>query len=508
MVNRKNIKKFALISVYNKNKLIKLCRNLKKHNFSFIATSSTFKKIKSLGFNCFEISKLTKFNEILDGRVKTLHPKIHASILHKRNDTSHLNDFKKLNFPSIDLVIVNLYPFEKILKKNSKYDDILEMIDIGGVSLIRSSGKNFEHTTTISEIDDYDKLIENMKKNKGITSIDFRKKMAVKAYQKTSRYDLLISKWLREEKIKKNSYQKNKLILRYGENPDQKSHILINKHNPISKFQINGKKLSYNNILDVDSGYNCLSEFKEPTCVIIKHTNPCGVASRSKIKDAFISALEADSKSAFGGIVLLNRKVDEVLANIIKEFFFEIILAPQFTKSAERILKAKKKLILLEVNNIKNNYYEHKSTIFGTLYQKKNLEIINRKILKSFSKLSSKKDIVNDLIFSLKVVKHIKSNAIVLSKNKTTLGIGMGQTNRIGSLDIALKKIKQNDKKANFVCASDGFFPFTDGIRLLQKSKCKAIVQPSGSINDTKIINFAKKNKINLYFVKKRFFKH
>ncbi len=503
MVFRKNLKdKYALLSVYNKTNLYYLCRNLIKYNFKIISTGSTSKKIKSYGFKCIEISKLTKFKEILGGRVKTLNPKIYGSILFLRNNNEHLKDFKRLNIPEINIVIVNLYPFKKYSKLNNE-NKIIEMIDIGGPSLLRAASKNYKYTTPVSDISDYKKLIQNLNKNNGKTDMSFRKKMATKVFKNTSRYDKEINRWL----DKSNNKKENKIKIRYGENPNQKAFLIKSKQTIFDK-QFSGKSISYNNLIDVDSGYKCMKEFNEPTCVIIKHTNPCGVASSKEIYSSFKKALDCDRKSAFGGIVLLNRTVDEKLANFASEFFFEIIAATNFNKSAINILKRRKNLIILKIKNIKLQSKEYKKTSFGDLYQNANNQIINKQFLKLTSKKSTSKKLIDDLLFSLKVVKHMKSNAIVLSKNKKTIGLGSGQTNRIDALKFAINQMKKNYKLKGYVCASDGFFPFNDSIKLLHKNKCSVIAQPSGSLNDENLVEYAIKNNISLYFTKYRLFKH
>ena len=503
MVVRKTInKKYALISVFDKNKLNYLCKNLKLQNYEFISTGSTCAKIKSLGYNCKEISAITKFKEMLDGRVKTLNQKIYASLLHKRENKKHVREFKKLNFPDINLVVVNLYPFKKSLNSNNE-DKIIEMIDIGGVSLIRAASKNFKYVTTICDMSDYSFLIKEINKNKGNTSIGFRKIMAQKAFKITADYDAEINKWLGNKNASKNKFK-----LRYGENPNQKSYIEINKNNSIFDYQINGKEISYNNIIDVDSGLRCLSEFSEPTTVILKHTNPCGVASSENINTSFKRAYDADPKSAFGGVVLLNRSVNLNLANKIFKSFFEIIVAPGFEKSALNLLKKKSRLILLKIKNNHFDNFEVKSTSFGNIFQSSGLEKINKNFISHSSSITTTNKYLSDLIFSLKVVRHLKSNAIVLSKNKQTVGLGIGQTNRIDSLKIALNRKKISFKASDFVCASDGFFPFIDGLKLLRTNGCRAIAQPSGSINDKKIISYAIQNNLPLYFTKNRLFKH
>ena len=296
--------------------------------------------------------------------------------------------------------------------------------------------------------------------------------------------------------------------LRYGENPSQKGYLINYQKNSVIDYQIGGKQISYNNLVDLDSGLKCLKEFNEPTSIILKHTNPCGVASAKKIEVAYNKSYESDPKSSFGGIVLLNRKVNSRLAKKINKNFFEMIVALDYELEALKILTNKKNLILLKIPNIKKPNLEYKSTLFGDLYQTTDLKPINKRFLSLISKKRGSSKSINDLIFSLKVAKHLKSNAIVLSRNKQTLGLGHGQTNRVDALNYAIKNMNKYFKKGAFVCASDGFFPFVDSINLLKRSGCNAVAQPSGSINDKIIISFSIKNKIFLYFIKNRLFKH
>tara|TARA_B100001057_G_scaffold64536_2_gene58201 strand:+ start:351 stop:1268 length:918 start_codon:yes stop_codon:yes gene_type:complete len=300
----------------------------------------------------------------------------------------------------------------------------------------------------------------------------------------------------------------NKIKLRYGENPNQNAYLIKNSRKSVFDYQISGKKISYNNLIDIDSGLRCLQEFNEPTSIIIKHTNPCGVASAKKIETAFIKSYQSDPKSAFGGIICLNREVNFHLAKKIFKNFFEMIVAPSFDKNAISLLNQKKNLILLKTPNIKRQIREYKSTLFGELYQTKDLTTINKKFLSLASNLKTSSSLMEDLIFSLKVAKHLKSNAVVLSRNKQTVGLGSGQTNRVDALNFAIKNKSLYFKNKKFVCASDGFFPFTDSIDILNKNGCRVIAQPSGSINDKKIVLFSIKNKISLYFIKNRLFKH
>lgn len=505
MVIRKNLESNALVSVFEKTDLKKLCSTLVKFNIGIISTGSTAKKIITLGFPCKELSSLTKFKEILDGRVKTLNPKVHASILFKRNDKDHVKTFEKFNFPKIDFVIVNFYPFAKIVDSNNPKKK-LEMIDIGGPTLIRSASKNFESVTTICDKKYYKFLIKELLKNKGKTSLAFRKEMAEKNFKLTSEYDLSIYKWFTKKNIK---YSSNKIKIKYGENPNQKAYFIKSSKSNILSSQVSGKTISYNNILDVSEGFSCLSDFQEPTCVIIKHNNPCGVASAKNITTAYLKAIQSDPISAFGGIILLNRRINKKLAGIIKKKFFEAIVAPKFSKTVLGIFNSKKSLIIIDsVNLKKEKKMNFKSVNSGTLYQEENSYNIKKSqaILVSRKKASGR--VIEDMVFAFKVAKHVKSNAIVLVNNKQTYGIGAGQMSRLDSTRMAILKYKDFFKNKKFVCASDAFFPFTDNIQLLIKNKCKAIIQPSGSKNDNKIISYATKNKISLYFVNNRVFKH
>ena len=300
----------------------------------------------------------------------------------------------------------------------------------------------------------------------------------------------------------------NKIKLRYGENPNQDAYLIKNSQMSVFDYQISGKKISYNNLIDADSGLRCLNEFNEPTSIIIKHTNPCGVASAKNIQIAFLKSYQSDPKSAFGGIIFVNRKVNLLLAKKIFNNFFEMVVAPSFDKNAINLLKQKKNLILLKIPNIKKEIKEYRSTLFGELYQTKDLTPINKNFINLASNLKTSSSLMEDLIFSLKVAKHLKSNAVVLSRNKQTVGLGHGQTNRVDALNFAIKNKNLYFKNKKFVCASDGFFPFTDSINILNKNGCRVLAQPNGSINDKKIVSFSIRKKISLYFIKNRLFKH
>jgi phosphoribosylaminoimidazolecarboxamide formyltransferase / IMP cyclohydrolase len=499
------MKRNALISVYDKSSLKKICYVLNKFNIGIISTGATAKKIISLGYKCKEISNLTNFKEILDGRVKTLNPKLHASILYKRNKPEHVKTFKKLKFPIIDFVIVNFYPFTKIPKKEITEKKI-EMIDIGGPSMIRSASKNFASVTTISDKKFYDPLIKELIKNKGVTSLTFRKKMAEKNFKLTSDYDLSIFKWFNQIDKKKDI---KKIKIKYGENPNQKAYYLSVSKKNLFNSKLNGKDLGYNNISDISEGLDCLNEFTEPTCVIVKHNNPCGVASAKNIKTAYLKAFESDPVSAFGGVVLLNRKINQNIAKVLNKKFYEVIVAPKFDRLTLEELKLKKRLIIISSSKLAQNHkLNFKSVNSGVLYQEFNSFKISKLQMKLVSGKKATNKTIEDMAFAYKVAKHVKSNAIVLAGNKQTLGIGAGQMSRLDSTNIAIMKYKKNFKNKSFVCASDAFFPFTDNIKKLLKLKCKGIIQPGGSINDNKIISYATKLNASLYFIKYRVFKH
>ena len=504
-------KKYALISVFDKTDLSYICQTLDRFNIGLISTGSTAKTIKKAGFKCKLVSDLTKFKEILDGRVKTLHPKIHASILHDRKNKYHIHTFKELNFPIIDFVIVNLYPFEKLIQITNNISNCIEMIDIGGPALLRSAAKNYKSITTISSINDYGAFVKNILSNQGKTTLSFRKRMAQKIFETTAAYDSSIASWFAH---KKQSVFKisnlNSASLRYGENPNQKSkYYFKSKINFIDKAKLRGKELSYNNILDLDAGLNCINEFTEPTCVIIKHNNPCGVASGSTIHKAVIKAIEADPISAFGGIVTLNRMLNKRTAEVLNNKFFQLIAAENFNVKSVQILQNKKNLILINKKKLSLNKKDDiKSVLGGYLVQEKNTIKIKKSNLRCVSNIKTNTKKIDDLLFALKVCKHVKSNAIVLVNQKQTIGIGAGQMSRLDSTKLALDKAGKIRKDAGYVAASDAFFPFPDNLKLLINKNCNAIAQPLGSINDEKIIKFAKSKQFPLYSFKYRLFKH
>ena len=511
--------KNALISVSDKENLKNVLYVLKRNKINVISSGGTYKSIKKLGFECREISEYTGFEEMLDGRVKTLHPKIHSGILFKRSKSLHKKQMQEKKFEPIDLVIVNFYPFEATIKKTSNRNKIIENIDIGGPSMVRAAAKNFNDVTIITDKEDYSELIKELKKLKGKTSLNFRKIMASKAYSLTAYYDAIVSEWFNRDiglkfPDRKTYFGKKIKQLRYGENPHQKSSIYINslKSDNTNLYQLSGKDLSYNNYNDIFASLEILfSNLKSPSTVIVKHANPCGVSSEKKSIISFSHAFNCDPISAFGGIVCCNYKIDFNLAKKINQNFFEIIIAKGFEKRALKILKNKKNLRIIDSSN-----YKYKA-IFNPVFHRDSFLLQNidsfkiiEKDLKFVSKIKPNKYQIQNLIFALNVCRYVKSNAIVLVKNKSTIGIGSGQPNRLDSCNIAINKAKQfvPNELYNSVAASDAFFPFTDGIEKLVQSGVKAIIQPSGSIRDKEIIKFANDTNTILVFSKTRHFKH
>ncbi len=505
------MKKKALISVYNKKNLNFICKTLNKYKIEIISSNGTAKIIKKLGYNVTSITKITKYKELLGGKVKSLHPIIHGSIMYDRKVEKNIYINKNAKLLDIDFIIVNLYPFEVISKKSYNIKEIIENIDIGGLSLLRSAAKNFQYVTAVPEIKEYDNFIKQLTKNNGQTSLKYRKKMATKVFNLSSKYDDSIYKWFLKNS-KKNINNKKKINLKYGENPHQKSSLYIgnNKKTLVHSFLKQEKNFSHNNLVDSEAAINCLKEFSKPTCVIVKHANPCGVSTKKNINNAFNSAILSDKKSSFGGIVAINRKITKQIANNLINNFYSVIISPHIPDKIRNKLNIKKNLLLIEyTNNQRLLEYEIKNVDGGYIKQIKNNKKIIYKNIKCVSKKTVTKKMLNDIIFSMKVCKHVKSNAIVVVKNMQTIGIGAGQMSRVDSVKLAIKKKNENFKNINsFVAASDGFFPFADSIKTLIKNDCKAIIQPRGSINDDKIIKEANEKNISLYFIPERHFKH
>ena len=504
-----------MISVSDKKNLRSLLQILKKFNIKIISSGGTFKEIKKLGFKCLEVSEFTGSKEILDGRVKTLHPKIHAGILNKRNNKLHTREIKKNNFENIDLVIVNFYPFEKTVEKTNDHTKIIENIDIGGPALVRAAAKNFNDVTVITSKEQYPELSNQLKKYSGATSLEFRKKMSELAFTETAYYDSVISNYFNSKS--KNYFPKKKVIhgnliekLRYGENPHQESAIYSqNKNLDVNK--IHGKQLSYNNYNDIFSALTISKSLPKNTgTVIVKHANPCGVSILKKGEDSYKAALACDPVSAFGGIVSCNFKVNKSLAKELNKIFLEVIIANGFDSQALKLLKTKKNLRIIDASNFSlNQIIKFNSVNDSILVQSEDGKMFSKKNFKIASKKKPTKKQFDNLIFAFNICRYVKSNAIVLAKNHTTVGIGSGQPSRLDSCKIAIDKMtKFNNKSKEIVAASDAFFPFVDGIEKLVQSGVSAIIQPSGSIRDKDIINFANATDTVLVFSKTRHFKH
>ena len=507
--------KTALLSVSDKKNLKPILNILKKNKIKIISSGGTFKEINRLKFKCLEVSEFTSFPEILGGRVKTLHPKIHAGILNKRDNKSDLKDLKNNNFENIDLVIVNFYPFENTLKKTNNHNKIIENIDIGGPTMVRSAAKNYKDVTVITSSEQYDELVKELNKNNGSTTLQFRKRMSQFAFTETAYYDSVISNYF--NKISNTDFPIKKIFHanliatpRYGENPHQKSGI-YSKGSGLNIKQIHGKQLSYNNYNDIFAAlYISKSLPNNVGSVIVKHANPCGVSIKKNPVESYKSALNCQPNSAFGGIVSCNLKKTKNLALELNKLFLEVVIANSFDLSAIKILKQKKNLRLIDASGYSlNGDLQFTSSNETILVQS---EDNNKFDPKEFSIVSKKKPStyqMQNLIFAFNVCRYVKSNAVVLAANETTVGIGSGQPSRLDSCEIAINKMKKfiNPKK-NIVAASDAFFPFVDGIEKLVQSGITAIIQPSGSIRDKEIINFANQTDTVLVFSKTRHFKH
>jgi len=506
--------KTALISVSDKKNLKPLLTILKKNKVKIISSGGTFKEISKLKFKCLEVSEFTKSPEILGGRVKTLHPKIHAGILNKRNNKNHIKDLSDNNFENIDLVIVNFYPFENTLKSTRNHNKIIENIDIGGPTMVRSAAKNYMDVTVVTSSNQYAELIEELKKNNGSTTLEFRKKMSRIAFTETAYYDSVISDYF--NKITNTSFPNKKIfhsnlveMPRYGENPHQVSGVY--SKNSMNIKQIHGKQLSYNNYNDIFAALTISKSLPKNTgTVIVKHANPCGVSIKKNHIESYKSALACDPISAFGGIVSCNFKINKNLALELNKLFLEVIIGNNFDPGALKILKTKKNLRLIDASNYflneKLKFVSHNQEV---LVQTEDIKKFDIKDFKVVSKKKPNAKQMKNLIFAFNVCRYVKSNAIVLASNETTAGIGSGQPSRLDSCQIAIDKMmkfsKSNDE---IVAASDAFFPFIDGIEKLVQSGVTAVIQPFGSIRDKEIIKFANETGTILVFSKTRHFRH
>ena len=492
--------KTALVSVFNKDGIDNLCEELHKNNITILSTGGTKSYIEEIGVPVCSVESITDYPSILGGRVKTLHPKIFGAILSRSENISDKEDTLKYKLPKIDLLIVDLYPFSETRKNTNKEDEIIEKIDIGGVSLIRAGAKNFSDVAVISSKDQYAGVLKNLIKNDFSTSLAFRKKLAAHAFNIIKNYDTDIDDFFGEATMKFKS-------LRYGENPHQ-SAVFKGDLNEIFD-QLNGKELSYNNLLDIDSAIRLISEFKEITFGIIKHNNACGIASSGNVLSSYKLALEADPISAFGGVLVSNSSIDLESAKELNKLFFEILIAPEFSEQALKLLCSKKnRIILLQKKDI-NRERSYRNILNGQLEQDTDNHKNDFKNWKCVTAKNSSEDNISDLIFANKVVKHSKSNAIVLVKNKQMISSGVGQTSRVDALNFAIEKAKTfNFKLKDSVMASDAFFPFPDCVEIASKVGISSIVQPGGSLKDDLSIKSCDDNQISMFLTGMRHFYH
>src|SRR3989338_4050017 len=509
--------KTALISVSNKEGIAEFAKELNKLGYRILSTGGTAKLLKKNNINVTEISGYTGFKEMLDGRVKTLHPKIFGGILAVRGNKNHMRQLKESNMEKIDIVVVNLYPFEETAAGNASFNETIENIDIGGPSLLRAAAKNFESVITIVDPKDYNNVLDNLRNRR--KDKNFNSRLALKVFEHTARYDSIINNYFRE-KFSDQSFQetlnltfKKKQDLRYGENPHQKAAFYVDpilfESSIATSKQLHGKELSFNNILDIDNAFELVKEFREPAAAVIKHTNPSGCAVGKTIDEAFKKAYEADSLSAFGGVIALNRPCNKKTAELISGFFAEIVICPKFEKGALEILTKKKNLRLLETGGIKKSErgYYMKKVVGGLLVQSRNfVPELTRKGLKAVTKRKPTESEIQQMLFAYNVTAHVKSNSIVFAKDNVTVGIGAGQMSRVVSVKIAAEKAGSRAKGA--VMSSDAFFPFRDGIDEAANAGITAIIQPGGSVKDDEAIKAADEHNIAMVFTGIRLFWH
>ncbi len=514
----------ALISVSDKTGVVEFAKGLVAMGWEILSTSGTMKLLKDAGVPVTSVSDVTGFPEICDGRVKTLHPKIHGALLARRDIPEHMKELKDNGIETIDLVCVNLYPFrETIAKPDVTMEDAVEHIDIGGPSMLRSSAKNWESVTVVCNPSDYETVLSEIKAN-GNTTRETRLALSAKAYTHTAEYDMAIATYMRTqaglpEKLFLEYDLKQEL--RYGENPHQQAKFfksLVDEPFSLATAeQLNGKELSYNNIQDANATLNIVREFNEPFCVGVKHMNPCGSATGKTIAEAWKKAYEADKTSIFGGIVAANREIDLETAQMLKPIFLEIVMAPSFAPDALELLRTKKNLRVLKVNMSKDNVVrkQYVSMNGGMLVQDRDVNTKEVAEGQCVTETVPTEAQVKDMSFAWRIVKHVKSNAIVVAKDGMTFGVGAGQMNRIGSAEIALKEAENTLKEEGkdirnegLVLASDGFFPFNDCVALAAEYGIKAIVQPGGSIRDEDSIKLANEKGIAMIFTGERHFKH
>jgi len=501
--------KNALISVYYKDNLEPLIRQLHEQGVVFYSTGGTEKFIRELGIDVIAVEDLTGYPSILGGRVKTLHPKVFGGILNRRENKEDKTQIGQYEIPEIDLVIVDLYPFEETISSGASDTDIIEKIDIGGISLIRAAAKNFNDVVIIASKDDYKTLGNILAENGGYTSLSHRKALARQAFNVSSHYDTAIFNYFNQEdplSVFKYSEQKSG-TLRYGENPHQNGVFYGNLDAMFDK--LNGKELSYNNLVDVDAAVALIDEFEEPTFAILKHTNACGIASSESVIEAWKAALACDPVSAFGGVLICNREIDTQTAAEINQLFFEVLIAPSFEEKAKEILAAKKNRILLKRNNVKLPSKQFKTLLNGVIEQDKDMLMETAAEMKPVTERTPSEQQLKDLVFANKIVKHTKSNTIVLARDSCLIASGVGQTSRVDALQQAIVKAKAfHFDLSGSVMASDAFFPFPDCVEIAANAGVVMILQPGGSIKDQESIDMANAKGIGMVTTGIRHFKH
>jgi len=501
-MSKKN-QKSALISVFNKDGIDNIAKKLTELNVNIISTGGTEKYLNEIGIKTEKVETLTDYPSIFGGRVKTLHPKVFGGILYRRDSNDDNNEKDKFDIPKIDFIIVDLYPFEDTVNNSKSHQEIIEKIDIGGVSLIRAAAKNFNDVICVSSTNQYGKFLKDLNENQGNFSLKQKKDYALNAFLVSSNYDSLISEYFMNGKLK------IKKSLRYGENPHQKGYFLGNLDDVFDK--LNGKELSYNNLLDIDSAVSIIAEFwnDKPTFAILKHNNACGLSTRENIYDAYEAALEGDPVSAFGGVLISNSNIDVKTSEKINNLFFEVILAPSFDKSAINNLKSKKNRIILKLKSIDFSKQSVRTCLNGKLFQDKDLITDSFENLTIVTEIKPNESQIKDLLFASKICKHTKSNTIVLAKNGQLISSGTGQTSRVDALNQAIDKAnKFNFSLEGAVMASDAFFPFPDCVEIASKNGIQYVIQPGGSIKDQLSIDFCNNNSISMVMTGNRHFKH
>lgn len=499
----------ALISVFDKTGLEPIVKQLHQQNATIYSTGGTEEFIKNLGIPVIPVEDITAFPEILGGRVKTLHPKIFGGILNRQDHPNDMNQMKEFNIPQIDLVIVDLYPFEKTVTSGASEADVIEKIDIGGISLIRAAAKNFKDTVIVPSVAEYELFLQMITEGNGTTSLEQRKHLATRAFHVSSHYDTAIFNYFNTEDTYYKESIANGQVLRYGENPHQKGFFFGDFDAMFTK--LNGKELSYNNLLDVDAAVNLITEFKNnnPTFAILKHNNACGLATRNTMKEAYVTALACDPTSAFGGVLIANGRIDTATANEINSLFCEVVIAPSYDEEAVTILQEKKNRIILVINDVPLPQRQVRTCLNGLLIQDKNNVSDTKEDLKNVTKAVPTEQEIEDLLFASKICKNTKSNTIVFAKNGTLVASGTGQTSRVDALKQAIEKAETFGFDLHgAVMASDAFFPFPDCVEIAHHAGITAVIQPGGSIKDELSINYCNENNMAMVFTGTRHFKH